>query len=231
MIQALRTVSLSEPGPKKTHNWRLTALVLAAVLCAGVAWFVVSQQSREKPLDMVANEALDAIERGDGRKLFSVLNDLERRALGLTPEKLDGLLDWYSKCVEGFEFKGEGASEWGPTREILLQTRVYRLPDGRDTQLEVNANVTPQGSTVFAVGGVVRAALFAKYREPYMDQPLVLQFWGSKKDGFAKEAQALAALGLPGLIDPHPGSKLRTWDQLRQSSESSFALKQGAQQR
>lgn len=168
-----------------------------------------------------------AIEARDSEALRPLLSSHEVEAAHLSPAALRGLLGWFDEMMRGYRLSGQETVEWGAKGDLLLLSKEYRRADGLDTIVEVVVFRTPAGPRASVLNGLLNAGFVARYRERYQGERWIAQIWGSKRDGLTLEHRRLQAIGVPGMIDSNPTSKLMRWDALIAFANQAYAEKSG----
>jgi hypothetical protein len=180
------------------------------VLAFGAVWFL---NSRSGSLERQAANILRQTERGDA-SLYENGYEHERKALGLTPDKVKRL--YHELVLPRFaKYKpvGDIRTMVNRSHSQAVAWRRYENAKGQAFDLNVSPWATPEGGRQMLLARLQTAWVVQYRMDRDLDENDPEGVLLAKLEGLAADRKALERIGIPGMVGDSPDSTLRTWDE------------------
>ncbi len=189
-------------------------IVYSGVFVVGIILFVTVWllTTRTSSLERQAANILRQVESGDA-SLYDNGYEHERKALGLTPEKVERL--YHQLVLPRFaKYKplGEIRTMVNRSHSQAVAWRRYENEKGQIFDLNVSPWATPEGARQMILARLATAWVVQYRMDRNLDENDSEGVLLAKLEGLKADRAALEQIGIPGLVGDSPSTPFRSWD-------------------
>ena len=195
-------------------NRLIVAIAGFSIVTAALLIFVL--RPKTLPIERDARTILGEMQRGDGEGLYSHAYDHEKRALGLTPEKISAV---YSKLIlpRIADFRPVGPVQSMVNRDASQAAAWQKMQDssGRSFDFDSTPWSSPEGGKQMVMARLMTAWI-VEYRLKAGKPMDSLGCAEARLTGLKHDRKLLDEIGIPGMVSDNPRDPMRNWSAYEQ---------------